>query len=240
GFIRRCIIGQIMKGDTVSVLDIMQRHHDAPGHMENITDEWDVLDVLKNLGVTCIIQNTLLQQGMKDLSIYIKINIKGTGAIIDTAITAGDHRLIYMSSASVVFNGTCVMNINGQVPSPEKLFNACNNAHEIFRPREYQMEDGAFQAYWHGTCLESIVNAHILRRDRLTPHPSYSSTTPSKLRLDPKSVAAMLNELLHHALPPMCAITEYHHTVHSSLQLLSPYVTSTSNTESILSAFNTP
>ncbi|KAI6142761.1 hypothetical protein BKA82DRAFT_4017995 [Pisolithus tinctorius] len=55
-------------------------------------------------------------------------------------------------------------------------------------------------------------------------------------RLDPEGTTAKLNESLHHTLPPICATTEYHRMT----QTLSSYVAPTPNTESILSAFNTP
>ncbi|KAI6153019.1 hypothetical protein BKA82DRAFT_3952468, partial [Pisolithus tinctorius] len=205
-FIEQHSIKQLAKGDTISVLDIVQRH----------------CSVLFGLG----------SRGTRDLSVYVKINIEGTRAVFDAAVTAGIHRLIYTSSTGVVINGTNVLNVNEQVPFLEKSFNVYNDAQEMFGPGDHQIEDGSYRAYHH-------CQAHIQisdNRGRLVPPASYSSTTSSEPRLDPEGAAAKLNKSLHCALPPICATTKYHH----SAQTLSPYVTPTLNTESILSVFNTP
>ncbi|KAI6139490.1 hypothetical protein BKA82DRAFT_3988469 [Pisolithus tinctorius] len=110
--VSRHIVEQLAKGDSIPMLDIMQRHHKVSFYLGDITDEWSVLDILKKLGVTYIVQNALLPQGVKDLSIYVKINIKGTRAVVGMAITASVHRLVHTSSTSVTFDGTDVMNIN--------------------------------------------------------------------------------------------------------------------------------
>ncbi|KAI6008925.1 hypothetical protein F5J12DRAFT_936094 [Pisolithus orientalis] len=54
------------------MLGIVQRHHDVPVGLGDITDEWNMLDILNKSGTTSIIWNTLLQQGVKDPSAYIK------------------------------------------------------------------------------------------------------------------------------------------------------------------------
>ncbi|KAI6010805.1 hypothetical protein F5J12DRAFT_703990, partial [Pisolithus orientalis] len=97
-------------------------------YLGDIVDDWDMLDILNKLGAVCTVHATLLQQGMEDPSIFIKANIKGTQAIIDTAITAGIHMLICTSATSVVFIGTDIMNVNKQVPSLENPFDVCNDA----------------------------------------------------------------------------------------------------------------
>ncbi|KAI6010807.1 hypothetical protein F5J12DRAFT_781790 [Pisolithus orientalis] len=89
----------LAKGDAVSVLDIVQRHHKALGHMENVTDKQDMWD------------NTLLQQGTKNPSIYYRDSIEGTHAVINMAIAASVHRHIHMSSASIAFDGIDIMDI---------------------------------------------------------------------------------------------------------------------------------
>ncbi|KAI6149386.1 hypothetical protein BKA82DRAFT_4353459 [Pisolithus tinctorius] len=62
----------------------------------------------------------------------------------------------------------------------------------------------------------------------------------SEPKLDPKSTMAVFIESLHCALPPICAATKYHCTIHGSMWKLDPYVTPPPNAESILSTFNTP
>ncbi|KIN98036.1 hypothetical protein M404DRAFT_31730 [Pisolithus tinctorius Marx 270] len=108
------------------MLDIVQRHHEVSFYLGDITDDRDVLDILNKSGAMCTIHITLLQRGTKDLSIYIKANVEGTRAVIDTAIAAGVSGLIYSSSASIIFIGTDIVNVDEQVPYLEKLFNAYN------------------------------------------------------------------------------------------------------------------
>ncbi|KAI6140031.1 hypothetical protein BKA82DRAFT_3960177, partial [Pisolithus tinctorius] len=112
-FIGRQTIEQLARGDTVPVLDIVQRHH---GHVllcsGDTTDERDVLDILERSGVTYIVQNALLWRGTKDPSVYFRGYVEGTQAVIEAAIAAGVHKLVYMSSAGVVLDSTDVVNVD--------------------------------------------------------------------------------------------------------------------------------
>ncbi|KAI6030673.1 hypothetical protein F5J12DRAFT_954271, partial [Pisolithus orientalis] len=175
----------LTKGDTVSVLDIVQRHSCV---------SFGLGDILNKSGTIHIAHIASWPQGTKDPSVYIKVNVEGTRAVIDAA---GVRRLVYTSSAGIVFNGTDVVKVDGRTSCSHKPFDMC-----------------------------SLLPCH--------------STTPSEFRLDPESTAATLNESLHRALSPICATTEYHSMMRSSMQTLSPYVTPAPNTESILSTFNTP
>ncbi|KAI6142213.1 hypothetical protein BKA82DRAFT_4361209 [Pisolithus tinctorius] len=144
------------------------------GHMENITDERDVLD-----------------QGMKDLSIYIEASIEDTGAVINAAITAGVCRLIYMSSTGVVFDSTDVMNVDEQVPYLEKPYDMYNDAQGVFGPRGCQISGS--NNLFDCTYVRSIASAHRLIRNELVPPLSYSSTMSSKPRLDPEDLYTTLS-----------------------------------------------
>ncbi|KAI6141487.1 3-beta hydroxysteroid dehydrogenase/isomerase family-domain-containing protein, partial [Pisolithus tinctorius] len=255
----RCIIEQLARGDAVPVLDIVQRHHGhASFYLEDITDEQDVLDILNKLGATYIVQNALLRRGAKDPSVYFRGYVEGTQAVIDAAIAASVHKLVYTSSAGVVFDSTDIMNVDERVPYLEKPFNAYNDSKAqgekivleangkdglltfvlrpagVFGPRDGQI--GGSGSLFDCTYDGNIVCTILLAGDKLVPPPSYSSTMSSEPRLDPEGTTAKLNESLHCALPPICATTEYH----CSMRTLSPYVTPTPNTESILSTFNTP
>ncbi|KAI6140898.1 hypothetical protein BKA82DRAFT_3951257, partial [Pisolithus tinctorius] len=230
---------QLAKGDTISVLDTVQRHGGVSFCRARITDEWNMLDILKRSGVICIVHATLLWRGMKDLSIYIKANVEGTRAVIDTAIAAGVSGLIYMSSTSIVFIGTDVVNVDKQVPYLEKPFDMYNDARGTFRSRDSQVISDNNNLFDY-TYVRSITSAHRLIGNELVPPPSYSSTTLSKPNLDLESVTARSNKSLHHALLPICTTTEYHCRLCSYVQLLGPYGTPASNTGSILSVFNTP
>ncbi|KAI6033067.1 hypothetical protein F5J12DRAFT_712770, partial [Pisolithus orientalis] len=228
------IIKQLVMGDTIPMLDIVQRHHDVPFYSGKMS---------KTNG-TCWIYRRNWALHMSYGQFYC--------TIINAADVCG---LVYTSSAGVIFIGTDIMNVNKQVPFPEKSFNAHNDAQEMFRPGDHQVEGGSYRVCCHSqthvqtgdnnnlfncTFIENIMHAHRLTGNKLIPPPSYSSTTPSELRLDPESTTAKLNKSLHCTLPLICATTEYHCRLHSSTCTLSPYVTSMPNTESILSTFSTP
>ncbi|KAI6139546.1 hypothetical protein BKA82DRAFT_3988406, partial [Pisolithus tinctorius] len=149
-------IEQLAKRDTVSMLDIVQRHTGISFCRARVTKEQDMLDILRRLGVTYVIQTTLLQQGAKEPSIYARANVEVTRTVINAAITAGICRLVYMSSAGVIFIGTDVVNVNERVPYLEKLFDTYNDAQEVSGTRDSPT------------------------RGRLVPHPSYSSAMLSK------------------------------------------------------------
>ncbi|KIO00527.1 hypothetical protein M404DRAFT_29443 [Pisolithus tinctorius Marx 270] len=221
------------------MLDIVQRHH---GHVSlysgDTTDKQDMLDILERSGVTYIVQNALLQRGVRDPSVYFRGYVEGTRAINDAAITASVCKLIYTSSTGIIFDSTDIVNVDEQVPYPEKPFNAYNDAQGVFGSRDRQI--GGSRSLFDCTYDRNIVHMILLAGNELVPPPSYSSTMSSKPKLDPKCTMRKLNESLHHVLPPICATTEYHCTIHSSVWTLSPYVTPAPNAESILSTFNTP
>ncbi|KAI6144286.1 hypothetical protein BKA82DRAFT_4016986 [Pisolithus tinctorius] len=77
-FIGQNTIRQLVKGDIVSMLDIVQRHGSVSFSLGNVTDEWEALDILNKADATYVIWVVLLEPGMEDPSVFIKDNIKGT------------------------------------------------------------------------------------------------------------------------------------------------------------------
>ncbi|KAH7885034.1 3-beta hydroxysteroid dehydrogenase/isomerase family-domain-containing protein [Phlebopus sp. FC_14] len=175
GFVGRHIVEQLLaRGDVVSVFDIVQRHHDVPFYSGDITDKQQVLDAIRKSGTTCIIHTASPPHGAKDPSIYFKVNVDGTKAVIDAAVAAGVPKLVYTSSAGVVFDGNDVINLDERAPYPEKPFDAYNDSKAkgealileangkgglltvalrpagIFGPGDRQMMVGLYQAYQRG------------------------------------------------------------------------------------------
>ncbi|KAI5987952.1 hypothetical protein F5J12DRAFT_728310, partial [Pisolithus orientalis] len=68
-FIGRRIIEWLAKGDTVSMLDIMQRHSGVSFGLGDILNESDAIH---------IVHIASLPQGTRDPSVYYKASIKGT------------------------------------------------------------------------------------------------------------------------------------------------------------------
>ncbi|KAG9315500.1 3-beta hydroxysteroid dehydrogenase/isomerase family-domain-containing protein [Chiua virens] len=175
GFVGRHIVEKLIaRGDVVSVFDIVQRHHDVPFYSGNITSEQDILDALRKSGTTCIIHTASPQHGAKDPSIYFKVNVDGTQAVINSAVAAGVRKLVYTSSAGVVFDGKDVINLDERAPYPEKPLDAYNDSKAkgealvleangkgglltvalrpagIFGPGDQQMMVGLYQVYKRG------------------------------------------------------------------------------------------
>ncbi|KAI6149576.1 hypothetical protein BKA82DRAFT_4353662 [Pisolithus tinctorius] len=117
GFKGRWTIKRLAKGDTISMLDVVQRHC---GVLFGLGGVWH------KSGTTCIVHIAALQRGVRDPSVYYKVNIEDTWAIINTAIAAGSCRLVYTSSAGDVFGATDVANIDGRVPFLKKPFDVYN------------------------------------------------------------------------------------------------------------------
>ncbi|KAF9219168.1 hypothetical protein BS17DRAFT_761434 [Gyrodon lividus] len=175
GFVGRHIVDQLLaRGDVVSVFDIVQRHHDVPFYSGDITDEQQVLDAIRKSGTTCIIHTASPPHGAKDPSIYHKVNVDGTRAVINAAVAAGILKLVYTSSAGVAFDGNDVINLDERAPYPVKPFDAYNDSKAqgealileangkgglltvalrpagIFGPGDRQMMVGLYQAYQRG------------------------------------------------------------------------------------------
>ncbi|KAI6146868.1 hypothetical protein BKA82DRAFT_30585 [Pisolithus tinctorius] len=227
-FIGRHTIKQLAKGNSVSVLDIVQRHHDIPVYLGNVTDERD-----------------------------IKAR-KTPPSMPGPTSKPPEPSSMRLSQRGVTFGGTDIVNVDERVPYLEKPFDVYNDSKAqgekivleangkdglwtvalrpagMFGPTDSQISGsgGLFDCTYDGNIAHTI----LLAGGGLIPPPSYSSATSSEPRLDPEGATAKLNESLHRVLPPVCATTECHHVT----QTLGPYVAPPPNTEPILSVFNTP
>ncbi|KAG8214882.1 3-beta hydroxysteroid dehydrogenase/isomerase family-domain-containing protein [Butyriboletus roseoflavus] len=175
GFVGRHIVEKLVaRADVVSVFDLVQRHHDVPFYSGDITNEQNVLDAIRKSGTTCIIHTAAPQHGAKDPSIYYKVIVDGTQAVINAAIAAGVRKLVYTSSAGVVFDGNDIVHLDERAPFPEKPFDTYNDCKAkgealvleangkgglltvalrpagIFGPGDRQMMVGIYQAYQRG------------------------------------------------------------------------------------------
>lgn len=59
---------------------------------------------------------------------YWKVNVDGTKAVIAAAQKKGVRKLVYTSSAGVVFNGADIIDVDERVPYPEKAMDAYNES----------------------------------------------------------------------------------------------------------------
>jgi sterol-4alpha-carboxylate 3-dehydrogenase (decarboxylating) len=127
GFVGRHIVQQLLdRGDTVSTLDIVQRYHDVPFYPADITDQAQVAAALRSSGTTCIIHTASPPAALKleDPDLYWRVNLGGTKAIIAAAVETGVRKLVFTSSAGVVFNGADLIDVDERTPFPEKPMDA--------------------------------------------------------------------------------------------------------------------
>lgn len=59
---------------------------------------------------------------------YWKVNVDGTKAVIAAAIEAGVRKLVFTSSAGVVFNGSDIIDIDERLPPPTEPLDAYNES----------------------------------------------------------------------------------------------------------------
>ncbi|KAF9231507.1 hypothetical protein BU15DRAFT_90891 [Melanogaster broomeanus] len=237
------------------------RHHDVPFYSGDITNERQVFDAIHKSGTTCIIHTASPTHGAKDPSIYHKVNVEGTQAVINAAVAAG-----------VVFDGNDVINLDERAPYPEKPFDAYNESKAkgealileangkgglltvalrpagIFGPGDRQMMVGLYQAYQRGqthfqigdntnlfdyTYVGNLAHAHLLAADKLVPPPASTKTSTSETTLADHSC-------LNQALPPVSATTGFRRVPTCHARPLGPYVTPPPNASATEAAFNAP
>jgi sterol-4alpha-carboxylate 3-dehydrogenase (decarboxylating) len=66
--------------------------------------------------------------GMKDDALYWRVNVDGTKAVIDAAVANGVRKLVFTSSAGVIFTGADLTNIDERLPAPERAMDAYNES----------------------------------------------------------------------------------------------------------------
>ncbi|KAG6866291.1 hypothetical protein C0991_006387 [Blastosporella zonata] len=129
GFVGRHIVQQLLdRGDTVATLDIVQRYHDVPFYSADITDEEQVADALRKTGTTCIIHTASPPATINKPDVFFKVNVDGTKAIIAAAVSTGVRKLVYTSSAGVVFDGGDLIDVDERLEAPEVPLDAYNDS----------------------------------------------------------------------------------------------------------------
>ncbi|KAJ7069840.1 C-3 sterol dehydrogenase [Mycena amicta] len=131
GFVGRHIVQQLVdRKDTVAVLDLVQRYHDVPFYSADITDQAQVADVLRKTGTTCIIHTASPPAALKleDADLYYRVNVGGTNAIIAAALETGVRKLVFTSSAGIVFTGDDLIDVDERTPLPKVPKSAYNDS----------------------------------------------------------------------------------------------------------------
>ncbi|GJE93179.1 NAD(P)-binding protein [Phanerochaete sordida] len=128
----------------------------------DVCDRTTLDKVVKECGATCIFHTVALLQG-KDDALVRRVNIEGTRTVISVAEAQRVSRLVYTSSASVVFAGPDQANVDESAPYPERPFDLYNETKAL-------AEQAVLQANGrHGLSTTSLRVAAIFGpRDRLS------------------------------------------------------------------------
>jgi sterol-4alpha-carboxylate 3-dehydrogenase (decarboxylating) len=145
GFLGRHIVQALLaRGDSVSVFDIVQRYHDTPFFSGDIAEDGAIANALEKVrfmytgtgmcaeepqsGATCIIHTASPMHGVKDDALYWRVNVDGTRAVIAAAQARGVAKLVFTSSAGIVFSGASLVNVDERAPAPERAMDAYNES----------------------------------------------------------------------------------------------------------------
>jgi sterol-4alpha-carboxylate 3-dehydrogenase (decarboxylating) len=175
GFVGRHIVqGLLDRGDSVSVLDIVQRYHDVPFYSGDISEQEEVASALRKSGATCVIHTASPHAGLNDAALYWKVNVDGTKAIIAACVQLGVPKLVFTSSAGVVFDGSDIIDADERFSPPQQPIDAYNESKAkaeeavleangkgglwtvalrpagIFGPGDRQLMSGLYQVYERG------------------------------------------------------------------------------------------
>lgn len=266
GFLGRHIVnGLLARGDTVSVFDLVQRYHDVPFYSGDISEEEQVGAALKKSGANCIIHTASPPHGLDDPALYWKVNVDGTKAVIAAAVANGVNKLVYTSSAGVVFNGESLIDVDERLPFPEKAMDAYNESKAkaeemvlaangkgglltvalrpagLFGPGDRQVIAGLHSAYLRNqTHYEIGDNTNLFDWTYVGNVADSHILAADKLYIKSPEEIAQIKEELNYVLPSIECTTHRSRVPTSSSRPLGPYVTPPPDAEKILANWENP
>ncbi|KAF8584633.1 hypothetical protein K439DRAFT_1616612 [Ramaria rubella] len=119
GFLGGHIIRALLaRGDTVHAFDLVQKDIDprVTFYCGDLTDPKSLGDAIQKSGATCIIHTASPRPEGETRQTLERVNVQGTRNVIEVAIAHGVPRLVYTSSASVIFDGSNLSNGNEDIP----------------------------------------------------------------------------------------------------------------------------
>jgi sterol-4alpha-carboxylate 3-dehydrogenase (decarboxylating) len=111
GFLGSHIVNQFLAQPhppRIHILDLQQRWPDRANvtyHIGSLLDYDFLVETLRHNNITCVFHTASPPHG-KPKAFYWSVNVDGSKLLIQACIETGVQKLIYTSSASVVFNGT--------------------------------------------------------------------------------------------------------------------------------------
>ncbi|KAF9053964.1 NAD(P)-binding protein [Hymenopellis radicata] len=211
-------------------------------------------------GTTCIIHTASPPHGLKDPSLYWKVNVDGTKAVIAAA----------QEIAGVVFSGSDVIDCDERVPMPEKPFDVYNDskAHGeaavlaangkeglltialrpagifgyVYQKGQTHFQIGDNNNLFDLTYVENAAYAHLLAADKLAQPPPAPPLcqVPEKDDYDMKNLPPLTDaeqEIIGYPLPPIQLTIKPRRVPTSAARPLGPYLTPPHNAEKLEAAF---
>ncbi|KAI0702306.1 C-3 sterol dehydrogenase [Cytidiella melzeri] len=269
GFVGRHIVEHLLaRGDIVSVFDTVQRYHDTPFYAGDITEPDQIADALVKSGTTCIFHTVSPHHGLQDPALYWKVNVDGTIALLTVAKAHGVRKLVYTSSASVMFKGEDLINVDERTPIPSVSIDAYNeskvkaeqlvleaNGKEglltvalrpaaIFGPGDRQSITGYYDAWKRGQTHWQIGDGTNLFDCTYVGNVAHAHLLAAdKLDVVPPAdqlTPEQVEQIASTPLPPVTVTTGKLHIPTSVSRPLGPYVTPPENAEQILKNWENP
>jgi len=255
----------LARGDPVAVFDIVQRYDDTPFYPGDISDQVQVSDAVKKSGATCIIHTASPTAGLQDPALYWKVNVDGTKAVIAAAKENKVPKLVYTSSAGVVFNGQDLIHVDERIPLPEKPLDAYNESKAkaeelvlaangidglltvalrpagIFGPGDRQAIPGFAKVLKEGRAHFQIGDNTNLFDWTYVGNVAYAHVLAAdKLVPQPRSTPDAVVQTLNTALPSIDLTTGQQRVPTSIARPLGPYLERPENGDAITEAFEGP
>ncbi|CCM04919.1 uncharacterized protein FIBRA_07116 [Fibroporia radiculosa] len=267
GFLGRHIVDALLaRNDTVAVFDIVQRYHDVPFYSGDISEEEQVGEALRKCGATCIIHTASPPHGMDDPALYWRVNVDGTRAVISAAVAHHVSKLVYTSTAGVVFNGEYdLIGVDERMPLPEKAMDAYNESKAkaeklvleangkdglytvslrvagLFGPGDKQAMIGLYDVYKAGQTHYQIGDNTNLFDWTYVGNAAHAHVLAAdRLRPLTSDEVAKLKEDLKVALPYVNCTMGAQHIPSSASRPLGPYVIPPPDAEQITARWNDP
>ncbi|KDQ62382.1 hypothetical protein JAAARDRAFT_30285 [Jaapia argillacea MUCL 33604] len=249
GFLGRHIVDQLLaRNDSVAIFDIVQRYHDVPFYSGDISEEAQVSQAIQRSGATCIFHVASPPHGIEDPALYWKVNVDGTRAVINAAISNSVRKLVFTSSAGVVFNGEDLVNADERLPPPEKPMDAYNESKAkgeelvlgsngkgglltvalrpsgIFGPGDRQVMHGLYQVYERNQTHFQIGNNNNLFDWTYVGNVAYAHLLAADKLVPVPSPPPIPSSIIDYPLPPISHTTGKHRIPTSEARPLGPYV----------------
>ena len=118
-----------------SLLDSGDTHGYYQGDITNLASLIPIFQKLKPSVVIHCASPPIPTTGKGDEKLFFRVNVEGTRNVIAACREAGVKALVYTSSASVVYNGGDLINVNEDIPYASRHVDAYNASKVILSKR---------------------------------------------------------------------------------------------------------